>query len=200
MDQEKKGSEMNKENIEKHFSPMSWLDEEIARSQTSSGRNERSDRYDAALQTIKDKQRRGEIPSDEDYLALGGIRKNRAHCQNIEYGYYMANIHYDLFHYDPSDKDSLEDRILYFIEHAELDENAKDNFFLNFPANFSYYLSHIYKTDVLRHDSKRTLNKSREDKLNQLYDAISMRRLVDMIERYGNDKEKLILGRLFDMI
>jgi len=191
---------MNKENIEKHFSPMSWLDEEIARSQTSSGRNERSDRYDAALQTIKDKQRRGEIPSDEDYLALGGIRKNRAHCQNIEYGYYMANIHYDLFHYDPSDKDSLEDRILYFIEHAELDENAKDNFFLNFPANFSYYLSHIYKTDVLRHDSKRTLNKSREDKLNQLYDAISMRRLVDMIERYGNDKEKLILGRLFDMI
>ena len=112
----------------------------------------------------------------------------------------MANIHYDLFHYDPSDKDSLEDRILYFIEHAELDENAKDNFFLNFPANFSYYLSHIYKTDVLRHDSKRTLNKSREDKLNQLYDAISMRRLVDMIERYGNDKEKLILGRLFDMI
>ena len=200
MDQEKKGSEMNKENIEKHFSPMAWQDEEIARNQALPGRNERSDRYDAALQTIKDKQRRGEIPSDEDYLALGGIRKNRAHCQNIEYGYYMANIHYDLFHYDPSDKDSLEDRILYFIEHAELDENAKDNFFLNFPANFSYYLSHIYKTDVLRHDSKRTLNKSREDKLNQLYDAISMRRLVDMIERYGNDKEKLILGRLFDMI
>ena len=191
---------MNKENIEKHFSPMAWLDEEIARSQTSSGRNERSDRYYAALKTIKDKQRRGEIPSDEDYLALGGIRKNRTHCHNIEYGYYTANIHYDLFHYDPSDKDSLEDRILYFIEHAELDENAKDNFFLNFPVNFSYYLSHIYKTDVLRHDNNGVLDKSREDKLSCLYDAFCMRRLVSIIERYGNDKEKLILGRLFDMI
>ena len=200
MDQEKEGIRMNKKNIEKHFSPMAWLDEEIARNQASPGRNERSDRYCAALQTIKDKQSRGEIPSDEDYLALGGIRKNRTHCHNIEYGYYMANIHYDLFHYDLSDKDSLEDRILYFIEHAELDENAKDNFFLNFPANFSYYLSHIYKTDVLRHDNKRALNKSREDKLSCLYDAFCMRRLVDMIERYGNDKEKLILGRLFEMI
>ena len=200
MDQEKERIRMNKENIEKHFSPMAWLDEEIERNETSSGRNERSDRYHAALQTIKDKQRRGEIPSDEDYLALGGIRKNRAHCQNIEYGYYTANIHYDLFHYDPSDKDSLEDRILYFIGHAELDENAKDNFFLSFPANFSSYLSHICKVDKPTRDSREALDKIREDKLSRLYDAFYMRGLVDMIERYGNDKEKLILGRLFDMI
>ena len=179
---------------------MAWLDEEIARNQASPGRNERSDRYYAALETIKDKQSRGEIPSDEDYLALGGNRKNRAHRQNIEYGYYTANIHYDLFHYDPSDKDSLEDRILYFIEHAELGENAKDNFFLSFPANFSSYLSHIYKADKPTRDSRETLDKSREDKLSRLYNANYMRGLVDMIERYGNDKEKLILGRLFDMI
>ena len=191
---------MNKKNIEKYFSPMAWLDEEIARNQASPGRNERSDRYYAALETIKDKQSRGEIPSDEDYLALGGNRKNRAHRQNIEYGYYTANIHYDLFHYDPSDKDSLEDRILYFIEHAELGENAKDNFFLSFPANFSSYLSHIYKADKPTRDSRETLDKSREDKLSRLYNANYMRGLVDMIERYGNDKEKLILGRLFDMI
>lgn len=191
---------MNKENIKKHFSPMAWLDEEIARSQTSSGRNETSDRYYAALQTIKDKQSRGEIPSDEDYLALGGIRKNRAHCQNIEYGYYTANIHYDLFHYDPSDKDSLEDRILYFIEHAELDENAKDNFFLNFPANFSRYLSHMYKADKPSQNNEGILDKSREDKLSRLYNAFYMRGLVDIIENYGNDKEKLILVKLFDMI
>ena len=191
---------MNKKNIEKHFSPMAWLDEEIARNQASPGRNERSDRYYAALQTIKDKQRRGEIPSDEDYLALGGIGKNRTYCHNIEYGYYTANIHYDLFHYDLSDKDSLEDRILYFIEHAELDENAKDNFFLSFPANFSSYLSHVYKADKSSRDSKGALNKSREDKLSRLYNANYMRGLVDMIERYGTDKEKLILRRLFDMI
>lgn len=191
---------MNKENIEKYFSPMVWLDEEIARNQVSPGKNERSDRYYAVLQRIKDKQRRGEIPSDEDYLALGGIRKNRTHCHNIEYGYYMANIHYDLFRFDLSDKDSLEDRILYFIEHAELDENAKDNFFLNFPANFSSYLSHVYKVDKPSRDSKGALNKIREDKLSRLYNAYYMRGLVDMIERYGNDKEKLILGRLFDMI
>ena len=191
---------MNKENIEKHFSPMAWLDEEIERNETSSGRSERSDRYYAVLKTIKDKQRRGEIPSDEDYLALGGIRKNRAHCQNIEYGYYTANIHYDLFHYDLSDKDSLEDRILYFIEHAELDENAKDNFFLSFPANFSSYLSHIYKADKSSQNNEWILDKSREDKMSRLNDAFYMRRLVDMIERYGNDKEKLILGRLFEMI
>ena len=191
---------MNKENIEKHFSPMTWLDEEIARNQASPGRNERSDRYYAALETIKDKQSRGEIPSDEDYLALGGNRKNRAHRQNIEYGYYTANIHYDLFHYDLSDKDSLEDRILYFIEHAELDENAKDNFFLSFPANFSSYLSHIYKADKSSQNNEWILDKSREDKMSRLNDAFYMRRLVDMIERYGNDKEKLILGRLFDLI
>ena len=48
MDQEKEGIKMNKENIEKHFSPMAWLDEEIARNQASPGRNERSDRYYAA--------------------------------------------------------------------------------------------------------------------------------------------------------
>ena len=191
---------MNKKNIEKYFSPMAWLDEEIARNQASPGRNERSDRYYAALQTIKDKQRRGEIPSDEDYLALGGIRKNRTHCHNIEYGYYMANIHYDLFHYDPSDKDSLEDRILYFIGHAELDENAKDSFFLNFPSNFSRYLSHMYKADKSSQNNKAVLDKSREDKLSRLYNAFYMRGLVDMIERYGTDKEKLILRRLFDMI
>ena len=191
---------MNKENIEKHFSPMAWLDEEIARNQASPGRNETSDRYYAALKTIKDKQSRREIPNNEDYLALGGIRKNRTHCHNIEYGYYMANIHYDLFHYDPSDKDSLEDRILYFIGHAELDENAKDNFFLNFPANFSRYLSHIYKVNKLSQNNEWILDKSREDKMSRLNDAFYMRRLVDMIERYGNDKEKLILGRLFDMI
>ena len=200
MDQEKEGIKMNKENIEKHFSPMAWLDEEIARNQASPGRNERSDTYYAALQTIKDKQSRGEIPSDEDYLVLGGIRKNRTHCHNIEYGYYMANIHYDLFHYDPSDKDSLEDRILYFIEHAELDENAKDNFFLNFPANFSSYLSHMYKADKPSQNNKVVLDKSREDKLSRLCNAFYMRGLVDMIERYGTDKEKLILGRLFEMI
>ena len=191
---------MNKENIEKYFSPMAWLDEEIERNETSSGRSERSDRYYAVLKTIKDKQRRGEIPSDEDYLALGGIRKNRAHCQNIEYGYYTANIHYDLFHYDLSDKDSLEDRILYFIEHAELDENAKDNFFLSFPANFSRYLSHMYKADKSSQNNEGILGKSREDKLSRLCNAFYMRGLVDMIERYGNDKEKLILGKLFDMI
>ena len=191
---------MNKENIEKYFSPMAWLDEEIERNETSSGRSERSDRYYAVLKTIKDKQRRGEIPSDEDYLALGGIRKNRAHCQNIEYGYYTANIHYDLFRFDPSDKDSLEDRILYFIEHAELDENAKDNFFLSFPANFSRYLSHMYKADKSSQNNEGILGKSREDKLSRLCNAFYMRGLVDMIERYGNDKEKLILGKLFDMI
>jgi len=191
---------MNKENIEKHFSPMAWLDEEIARNLASPGRNERSDRYYAVLQTIKDKQSKGEIPSDEDYLALGGIRKNRTHCQNVEYGYYMANIHYDLFNFDPSDKDSLEDRILYFIEHQDLDKYAKDNFFLNFPADFSYYLSHLYKIDISGHDNNGVLDKSREDKLSCLYDAFCMRRLVDMIERYGTDKEKLILKRLFDMI
>ena len=200
MDQEKERIRMNKENIEKHFSPMAWLDEEIARNLASPGRNERSDRYYAVLQTIKDKQSKGEIPSDEDYLALGGNRKNRAHRQNIEYGYYTANIHYDLFHYDLSDKDSLEDRILYFIEHAELDENAKDNFFLSFPANFSSYLSHIYKADKSSQNNEWILDKSREDKMSRLNDAFYMRRLVDMIERYGNDKEKLILGRLFEMI
>ena len=191
---------MNKENIEKHFSPMAWLDEEIARNLASPGRNERSGRYYAVLQTIKDKQSKGEIPSDEDYLALGGNRKNRAHRQNIEYGYYTANIHYDLFHYDLSDKDSLEDRILYFIEHAELDENAKDNFFLSFPANFSRYLSHMYKADKSSQNNEGILGKSREDKLSRLCNAFYMRGLVDMIERYGNDKEKLILGKLFDMI
>ena len=191
---------MKKENIEKYFSKMSWLDEEIARNLASPGRNERSDRYYAVLQTIKDKQSKGEIPSDEDYLALGGIRKNRAHCQNVEYGYYTANIHYDLFHYDPSDKDSLEDRILYFIEHQDLDKYAKDNFFLNFPADFSNYLSHLYKIDISGHDNNGVLDKSREDKLSCLNDAFCMRRLVNIIERYGNDKEKSIIKKLFSMI
>jgi len=191
---------MNTEGITNYFSKMDWLDEEIARSEASPGKNERSDKYYAALKAIKEKQNKGEIPSDEDYFAVGGIRKNRSHCQNIEYGYYMANIHYDLFEYDLTEKDSLEDRILYFIEHAEFDEDNKDNFLLNFPANFSYYLSHVYETDKANQDGGAFLDEDKEEKLGQLYDAFSMRKLAAIIESYGNGKEKLILIRLFDMI
>jgi len=112
----------------------------------------------------------------------------------------MANIHYDLFEYDLTEKDSLEDRILYFIEHAEFDEDNKDNFLLNFPANFSYYLSHVYETDKANQDGGAFLDEDKEEKLGQLYDAFSMRKLAAIIESYGNGKEKLILIRLFDMI
>ena len=201
---------MNKENIDKYFSKMTWLDEEIARNEASPGRNERSDAYYSSLKTIKEKQDRGEIPSDEDYLAVGVIRKNRKFCKCVEYGYYAANIRYDLFKADPSEKDSLEDRILYFIDHAEMNEYFKDYFFLNFPVDFLYYLCHhIYGTDKPNPNKNVIIDEEREEKLNQLYDAFSMRKLDDglrmrklvvMIESYGNDKEKLILNRLFRMI
>lgn len=137
---------MKLENINQVFSKMEWLDEEILRNSKSEGRNTKSDFYYKNLSIIKEKQEKGVIPFDE-YKKVGGY-------DSIEYGFYIANIHYDLFIYDKTKKNDLEDRIIFFLQNAneELFKYETSWFRLNFYIEYSHYLRQIYKTeDDLEH-------------------------------------------------
>ena len=123
------------ENINQIFSKMEWLDEEIERNSKSEGRNNKSDFYYKNLSEIREKQRKGIIPLDE--------YKNVGRQESIEYGYYIANIHYELFKYNMDNKDILEDRIIFFLQnaHDEIFESKDSWFRLNFYLDYSGYFS-----------------------------------------------------------
>ena len=135
---------MTLNNLNQIFSNMDWLDEELKRHELSEGRNERSDAYYNKLLAIKSKQRAGIIPFEE-YKNLGHF----AQTKTIEYGYYSANIHYDLFRYYKEQKDIIDDRIIFFLQNAsdELFENEYSWFRLNFYLDYSRSLRDYYQSD-----------------------------------------------------
>ena len=142
-------------NLNQIFSDMDWLDEEIKRNELSEGRNERSDAYYNNLLTIKNKQQAGIIPFEE-YKSLKRLKQLRT----IEYGYYTANIHYELFIYDINNKDKLEDRIIFFISNARKEIFKEDSWFrLNFSLDFLQYLENIYDIEYREHDLEYFVNK-----------------------------------------
>ena len=146
---------------------MEWLDEEIEKYRKSEEKNKKSNTYYKNLIDIREKQRNGIIPFDE--------YKNVGVLESIEYGYYMANINYELFKYNIENKDVLEDRIIFFLQNARDDifESEDSWFRLNFYLDYSGYLREIYHSDE------------------------NWQRLEDYVYEYKNEKEKLIYDILW---
>ncbi len=164
---------MKLEKINQIFSKMEWLDEAIKRNEESDGRNKRSDFYYENLRIIREKQEKGIIPFEE-YKKVG-------RQQSIEYGYYMANIHYELFKYDEKNKDELEDRIIFFLLNARDELFAfEDSWFrLNFYLDYSCYLREIYHSDDNWRDLEwyATENKNGREKI--IFDILWKKYLKD---------------------
>lgn len=125
------------------FSKMKWLDAEINRNETSPGRNRYSDWYYSTLVRIKKAQEDFDI-CDDLYIEFTGSKED----DGIAYGYYHANIHYDLF-FDLEDKEVLEDRIIDFLKKTPAQNISSCSWFRpNFMFCFIGYLSKIvYKTE-----------------------------------------------------
>ncbi len=143
-------------NLNQIFSNMDWLDEEIKIYKSSEGRNPRSDAYYNNLLTIKNKQQAGIIPFEE-YKSL----KRLKHLRTIEYGYYTANIHYDLFRYYKEQKEIIDDRIIFFLQNAsnEIFDNEYSWFRLNFYLDYSYVLREYYQCEEKDYDLEYFVNK-----------------------------------------
>ena len=137
----KKVNFMKLERVNQIFSNMEWLDAEIKRNEAFEGRNEFSDLFYKTLESIRRKQQDGIVPYDE-YKLIGKAKS----LDTIDYGYYIANIHYELFNYDIADKDTLEDRIIFFLNNAnkELFKDKNSWFRLNFINDFRKYLKEVY--------------------------------------------------------
>ena len=153
-----------------YFSEMKWLDELIKE------RNREYNFYYDNLIKIKNKQNIGIIPYDE-YKVVG--RRRRA-LSNVEYGYYMSNIHYDLYYL--IDSDELEKRIIWFLDNACDETFEKDSWFmLNFPYDFNQYIRNIYY---------KKLDKETYD---LYFNNMSIEEIIDEI---GTEKEKIIIDRI----
>lgn len=125
-------------NINQIFSDMNWLEKETIRNDKSEGKNKKSNFYYENLKMIRDKQKQGIIPFEE-YKKVGIVG-------TIEYGYYIANIHYELFECNKDYKNILEDRIIFFIQNAPDDIFKYDDswFRINFYNEYSNYLRQYY--------------------------------------------------------
>ena len=136
----KKVNFMKLERVNQIFSNMEWLDAEIKRNEAFEGRNEFSDLFYKTLESIRRKQQDGIVPYDE-YKLIGKAKS----LDTIDYGYYIANIHYELFNYDIADKDTLEDRIIFFLNNAnkELFKDKNSWFRLNFINDFRKFLKEV---------------------------------------------------------
>ena len=157
---------MELNNIKQIFSDMTWLDEEIERNNKSEGRNKKSDFYYNNLIDIRDKQRKGIIPFVE--------YKNVGRQESIEYGYYMANIHYELFECDDTNKDVLEDRIIFFLQNAQdkIFEYEDSWFRLNFYLDFSGYLRKIYHSNEKWQDLDHYVFEYNNEREKTIYDIL----------------------------
>lgn len=148
---------------------MDWLDEELKRHETSEGRNPRSDTYYNNLLAIKNKQQAGIIPFEE-YKSLKRLKQFRT----IEYGYYAANIHYDLFIYYKDQKEIIDDRIIFFLQNAsnEIFDNEYSWFRLNFYLDYSGALRDYYQCEEKNYDLKYFVNKYGNAKEKEIYEIL----------------------------
>ena len=102
--------------------------------------------------------------------------------------YYTSNIHYDLFRYDASEKDQLEERILYFLENADRRTIKRRNgwFILNFPVDFFRYLIHVYQVDVDAVEKAMTGSKSKQKNIPSIkLKNRDLEELTILVEGYG---------------
>ena len=172
------------------FARMQYIENEME-IQKSIGSNPRSEQYYKTLLEIRDIQNSGQIPSDELYRRFAEIKgHNQQLYDSVEYGYYLANIHYYLFEsrseYEKTNeyKDVLNKRILYFLNNADRDNLLFKcgEFLTNFPFNYLRFLEHFY--------SKR---------LDNYYQDSCTSDVKRFVETYGKDDEKEIANIIYEL-
>ena len=148
--------------------------------------NKRTAAYFETMKRIRDQQRRGIAPPDEDYRELA-LARYQPSAAGVEYGYYIANIHYYLFEdcseFERSEfyKATVNRRILFFLkDYADPDELMNCGWFpLNFPLNYLRFLKVFY-----RHEPRMAIDGSTWD---------SYQVLEGYIVEYGNAIEQEIV-------
>ena len=140
-----------------------------------------SNPYYEALAKIRDIQNRGEVPSDEDYKAVGRTQRSKG-FDTVEYGYCTANIHYCLFEsypeYEKTNeyKDLINKRILYLLKNGSTEALLNRGLIpLNFQNYTNFLVSFYDKEDQYSIDS-----------------TFGVDFLEDFVSEYGNEDEKTI--------
>lgn len=137
---------MNKAIGKAYFAPMDYLDAMLEKYKDGYP-NKRTAAYFETMKRIRDQQRRGTTPPDEDYRELA-LARYQPLVAGVEYGYYTANIHYYLFEdcsvFERSEfyKAMVNRRILFFLkDYADPDELMNCGWFpLNFPLDYLRFL------------------------------------------------------------
>ena len=146
------------ENINQIFSKMDWLDKPI--------KDGMSQFYTKIFYSIRKKQNTGIIPLNE-YKQIGGIG-------TVEYGYYMANIAFELGNYDEEEYASLQDRILFFIQNVsqKLFEYDDSWFRSIFYKDYSKYLREKYTSEEGGEDLEYYVYEYKNTKEKEIYDFL----------------------------
>ncbi len=145
---------------------MDWLDKKVEKNAKSPGRNKSSDMYYETLLKIRDAQNNNVAVDDSLYRLVG--------FGSVDYGYYTANISYDLFE-GTDDKDSIEERIINFMETIDHSAVEKDGVFaLNFMREFKFYLSNFVYPNIknITPDWIKEFGSEKEKKIIQLFEEI----------------------------
>lgn len=162
------------------LAPMGYLDDTLKYYKTHAYAHERERRYVEALCRIRDIQRKGIIPKDEDYIAVGG------EAYGVEYGFWCANIQPYLhewiseFEISPEYQDAINKRLLFFFDdNADL-SSCSCSYWLtvNFPPSYHRFLELMHG---LPHHRFRN-------------DAFSFHRLNRFVKRCGNEDEKRVVA------
>lgn len=154
------------------FSKMEWLDGLVSKNRNGPGRNEVSDFYYKVLLEIREAQFSGTI-LDELYIKAGLFSGSAT----PEEGYYLANIHYDIYS-DFENVESIENRIIYFLEASD-EETLKKKFDLK---------------NNLIHDLRFLLEKK--------YDILdpTIKDNFDFIKKYADKTELVILKNVLSIL
>lgn len=144
-----------------------------------------------ALKRIRNIQINGNVPNEEIYRMVG-LARNNNDLATVEFGYYISNIHYYLFDEcspyfigDESNKDSLNNRILFFLHNANHEALFSFGWFLlNLPGEYLSFLKRQYK-------------KKEPIESKTIWDNPTI--LYEYVNQYGDDTEKEIAVILVDM-
>ena len=143
--------------------------------------SENTEAFYETLKVIRQTQNKGEVP-EEAYKALGVLRG----YGSIEYGYYLANIHYYLyadcleFQLSGAHKKSVNERIKFFLENADPSGLTGRGWFpLNFPFAYLHFLEGFY-------------GRYRQESMDEPLGALM--NLCNLVDRYGDSLEKEIVA------
>ena len=170
---------MKKKPTKDTLTSMEFLDE-LLEDYVEGYPSENTEAFYETLKMIRQAQNRGEVP-EKVYKALGALRGH----ESIEYGYYLANIHYYLFadclefQFSETYKKSVNERIKFFLENADPSGLAGRGWFpLNFPFAYLHFLEGFY-------------GRYRQESMDEPLGALM--NLCSLVDRYGDSLEKEIV-------